>query len=330
MSDTKVFSLNDGNSGGSVPAWLPFLNGNGGGLFGGNGWGGGILGFFLGLLFGNGGFFGNGFGGFGGGNGAGFLANQINNDNGRDLLMQAITSSGQRSQDAIQTLSTMLGQDFNLVNSSIQAIASSLNTIAANQGMNAMQVINAIQGGNAALASQFAQCCCENRLGLANLGAGIDKGFAEVNGNIAAKSAEDRLAVCQQTYTLKDGADANTRAIIGKLDAMQTQALQDKLDAARAENTKLAGEISQANQNNVIAGMIANAVNPLAGQLAGIRSEVDAIKRCQPPTITLPNNQYTAVPTLYANAAADFIASYWANRLSGATTPATDATTPAA
>lgn len=46
------------NNGGSIPAWMA-MNNNG--LFGGNGWGGGILGFFLGLLFGN------GWGGFGAG-----------------------------------------------------------------------------------------------------------------------------------------------------------------------------------------------------------------------------------------------------------------------
>ncbi|MBR2093215.1 MAG: hypothetical protein IJ904_04125, partial [Candidatus Methanomethylophilaceae archaeon] len=65
------------NNGGTVPAWMAMNNG---GLFGGNnGWGGGILGFLLGLFFGNGW---GGFGGWGGGNagGAGFLSNQINND----------------------------------------------------------------------------------------------------------------------------------------------------------------------------------------------------------------------------------------------------------
>jgi len=54
--------------------------------------------------------------------------------------------------------------------------------------------------------------------------------------------------------------------------------------------------------------------------LANLSNEVEAIKRCQPPTVTLPNNQYTAVPTILATAGADFVASYWANRLSSATT----------
>lgn len=88
MADTKVFSFPDNGN-------------NGGGLFDGNGgWGGGILGFLLGLMFGNGGW--GGFGNWGGNNGgAGFLSNQMNNDNGRDLLMQAITSQGEQSRQAM-------------------------------------------------------------------------------------------------------------------------------------------------------------------------------------------------------------------------------------
>ena len=65
MDETKVISIPEGGNNG-VPAWLPYMQNNNGGLFGGNGWGGGILGFFLGLLFGNGGFFGGN--GWGGGN----------------------------------------------------------------------------------------------------------------------------------------------------------------------------------------------------------------------------------------------------------------------
>ena len=59
--DEKTYVF--GNDSSSIPAWAAFMNGNNNGLFGnGSGWGGGILGFFLGLLFGNGW---GGFGGFG-------------------------------------------------------------------------------------------------------------------------------------------------------------------------------------------------------------------------------------------------------------------------
>lgn len=62
-----VTYIPDGNQANNMLPWM-LAGQNNGGLFGGNGWGGGILGFFLGLLFGNGwGGFGNGFGGWGGG-----------------------------------------------------------------------------------------------------------------------------------------------------------------------------------------------------------------------------------------------------------------------
>ena len=132
-----VTYIPDSNS--QMNGYLPWMlaGQNNGGLFGGNGWGGGILGFFLGLLFGNGwGGFGNGFGGWGGGNsGAGFLSNQISNDAGRELLMNAITSQGEAGRAATQNLATALGQDFNLVNGAIQTLQSSLSTLALQQAV---------------------------------------------------------------------------------------------------------------------------------------------------------------------------------------------------
>lgn len=273
MAETN-FLIPD-NSNGNIPVGaLPYLNGGNNGLFGGNGWGGGILGFFLGLLCGNGGF-GNGF--FGGGN----------NGNTVDLLMQAINNNGNRNNDAVQQLANSLGQDFTLVNGAINTLQQAIFQISSAQGLNYAQTVNAIMSGDAALASQLQQCCCN----------------------------------------MQNVSSQNTQAILGELRAMQTQNLQDKLDAARAENTRLSGEISQQQQNAAIAGMIANATNPLAMQLQGIRSEVDAIKRCQPATITLPNNSMTAVPTIWANGVADYVVDRIATALQPTTTtPTTPAT----
>ncbi|MBO7593810.1 MAG: hypothetical protein J6T12_02485 [Salinivirgaceae bacterium] len=294
----EIYQIPEGGGGnaGGIPFSIP-IGGGGGGLFG-NGrtslidlFGFAIIAsMFPGLLGGR-----MGMGGMNGMGGAGFLSNQLNNDSGRELIMNAINSNGAAQQTAIQNLAATVGQDFNIVNSAVQNVQSMLASIAATQGMSTLQVINAIQSGNASIVSQFQQCCCQQQ-----------------------------LATERQTNALQEGANANTQAILGKLAEMQTQTLQDKLDAARAENTRLAGEISQANQNNVIAGMIANAVNPIAVQLSAIRSEVDAIKRCQPSTITLPNNSMTAVPSIWANAVADNIV----DRISTALTP--EAVAPAA
>lgn len=289
MSDSKVFMLPENGYG------------NNNGFLGG--WGGGILGFLLGLFFGNNGMFGNG---FGGGNGAGtaYLGNMISNDNGRDLLMQAITNNGEMSRAAISQLATTLNQDFNQVNSAVQAINSSLCNIANQQGLTSLQVINAIQSGNTALGNQLCQCCCEMRQ------------------QMAQNAAADQLAICQQTNTLQNGASANTQAILSKIDAVE-DSRKDR------EITALTAKVAQLESQNFTTAALQQAVAPILGQLSALNQDVEAIKRCQPATITLPNNVYTAVPTLIANAGADFIASYWANRTSQATSTTTGGTTTA-
>lgn len=282
MAETN-FLIPDSN-GGNIPVGaLPYLNGNGANHLGGSGLGAGLVGFLIGLMA-------NGNGWFGGGN---------QNGNMTDLLMQGITSSGERSVSAIQQLSTMLGQDFNQMYGAVQTISTGVNQLSGNLGLGIAQIINAVQAGDNGIITQLQQCCC----------------------NMQSK-------IIEQTNVLQQGANANTQAILGELRAMQTQALQDKLDAERAKNTQLSGELSQQQQNATIAGMIANAVNPLALQLQGIRGEVDAIKRCQPETITLPNNTMTAVPSIWANGVADYIVDKIAGALgSGSTTTTTTPTT---
>jgi hypothetical protein len=278
MAETN-FLIPDGNNGNIPVGALPYLNGNNGGWLGGNGLGAGLVGFLIGALINN-----NGNGLFGGGN----------NNQMSDLIIQAVNNNGDRSVAAINQLSTMIGQDFMQVSGAIQTISTGINQIANNQGLNAMQIINALQAGNASLANQLQQCCCNMRETLTS-----------------------------QTNLLQQSGNQNTQAILAELRSMQTQALQDKLDAARNENTKLSGELSQLNQNQTIAAMIANAVNPIAGQLAGLRSDVESIKRCQPETITLPNNSMTAVPTLWATGVADLVV----DRIAAALTPTTTPTT---
>ena len=283
MANETTFLVPDGSNGNIPVGALPYLNGNGGNFLGGNGLGAGLVGFLFGALVNN-----NGNGLFGGNN---------QNGNMTDLLMQAITSSGERSVSATQQLSTMIGQDFNQVYGAVQTLSAAVNNIANAQGLNAMQIINALQSGNASIITQLQQCCCNMR-----------------------------EAISSQTNVLQQGANANTQAILGELRSMQTQALQDKLDAERAKNTQLSGELSQQQQNGIIGTMIANAVNPLAMQLQGIRGEVDAIKRCQPATVTLPNNSMTAVPTIWANGVADYVVDKIAGALNGGTATTSTAT----
>lgn len=279
-TESTVVYTPESNSGGSVPAWLAMQNGGFGNGFGG--WGGGILGFFLGLLFGNGwGGFGNGFGG-GAGAGAGFLSNQINNDSGRELLMNAITSQGEAARTATQSLATMLGQDFNLVNSAIQSLQSGLSSLALQQAVSVPQIINSIQSGNSVLASQLASCCCENRL------LTTQQGY------------EARIQTIEQTNLLGSQADRNTKSITDAI-AAQTVAmndgfcaikereLQSKIDTQAEIITQLRGQIDNANQTAAISSYVNSLVAPLQSKVTEIAGKMPQTVPVQWPSLTAVN-----------------------------------------
>ena len=289
-----VYQVPDSGSG--IPFSIPLGGGNG--FFGNNGMNS-IADLFglaiIASMFGwNNGGWGGGFGGGGNRGGAAFLSNQLANDSGRELIMQAITSQGEASRTAVQTLATSLGQDFNLVNGAVQNVQNSLNQIANAQGMNALQVINAIQAGNASLASQFSQCCCQNQLALANQTNALQQGINGVGQQVAAKTAADQLAMCQQTYNLTDTMNRNYLALDNKIDAMESSRKDRELAAKDAE-------IATLKSQNFTAGVIQQAVAPLNAQLAGLSKEVDDIK-CK-----MPNTVNVEYPNLVAMNATPYI-----------------------
>lgn len=257
MAETVVYTPE--NNGGTVPAWMAMNNG---GLFGGNnGWGGGILGFLLGLFFGNGW---GGFGGFGGGwggnSGAGFISNQIDNNAGRELLMNAINSNGEASRAAVQNLATMLGQDYNQVSAAIATLQNGLSSLALQQAVSVPQLINSIQSGNATLMSKLCDCCCENRL------LTTQQGY------------ESRIATIEQTNQLGSQADRNTRSITDAINA-QTVAMNDQFCAAKERDlqskidtqadiiTQLRGQISNDKQTEAFTAAF-NTLNQKITELA--------------------------------------------------------------
>ena len=265
------------NNGSSVPAWMA-MNNNG--LFGNNGLGGGILGFLLGLFFGNGwGGFGNGFGGFGGGAGAGFLSNQINNDSGRELLMNAINSNGEASRSAVQNLSTMLGQDFNLVNSGVSAIRDGIAALTAQTGMSALQIQNAIQSGNASLASQLCQCCCDNKL------------------LVTSQGYENQIATLNQTNTLASAITGGNQRIVDAISdlksttisefcAARERDMQSKIDTQADIITQLRGQLDNDRQTAQFTAL-----------LAPIQQQVNSIAAKQVNTVPVQWPNLTAVNT---------------------------------
>ena len=266
MSESKIYTIPDG--GNSLDPNLMFaLSQNGG--FGNNGsW---MWMMFMWILFpwifGNNGNFGNG---FGGNNGTGFLANQLNNDAGRDLLLQAINGRA----DALSQLANMLNTSVSNVQNGVNSIQSAIQTVGAQVGMSGQQVINSIQAGNASLSQQLCNCCCENRLAIANQTNAIQAQAAANHSSVtllasqnhaedmlqrAQAEAADQLAVCQQTNTLGSQAERNTNNILNAIAGQNTlitkefcdlkeRELQNKINTQGDVITQLRNQISNDQQ----------------------------------------------------------------------------------
>ena len=287
MAEIYQLPENGNNNGGlgNIPFSIPIGGfGMGGGLFGGNYGMNGIADLFglaiIASMFGwNNGGFGNG--GFGGGNsGAAFLANQLSNDSGRELIMNAITNQGEASRTAIQTLSTMLGQDFNLVNQGVQTVQNALSSLALQQAVSVPQIINSIQSGDASIISAFQKCCCDNQLAMCQQTNTLQNSINGVNQSVLSKAADDRLAMCQQTYALTDTMNKNYLALDNKIDALESSR-KDR------EITALTAEVASLKSQNFTTGVVQQAVAPIIGQLASIQNEIDDIKCKQPSTVSV-------------------------------------------
>lgn len=259
MSDEKTYIFPEGNSSSADPMALMAMMGNNGGFGNGN-W---IWVLFLFIL----GFGRNGWG-----------QNGMDSGLGTDLVMQAV--NGNRS--AISDLANRLNCDINTVTTAINSVQSSVQSVGSQVGMSGLQVINAIQSGNQTLASQLAQCCCENKL------------------LVTQSNYENQISTLNQTNQLGSKIDANTNTIASQI-AAQTTFLSDKfcdlekremqarIDSLLEEKNTLQTNIAFANQTAQIQNYISGVVTPVA-------SEVDAIKRALPSSITLPYTPYTVVP----------------------------------
>ena len=222
---------------------------------------------------------GNGWGGFGN-NGRGGLANEINNDYGRGLLMDAIGGN----RNALSNLATQLNCTEGQIQSAISALTSQVQNVGNQVGMSGMQTINALQQGNMQIAQQIANCCCQT------------------NNNITTQGYENKLAICHQTHDINDNANANALmlrdtnqsnhlALMGKLDQMQTQAMQDKLDALREKNSALVAQISNEHQTQALHAYQAQIITPVNAALAALQAEVAGIKCKLPNTVSVPYPQ---------------------------------------
>ena len=296
MSETKTYvfgSEGASGSGGMMSMLAPLLQKNGldpnlllamnrnNGAFGGEG------GWFIWVIFL---FFLMGWGGNGWGNGnRPGLANEINNDYGRSLLMEAIGGN----RNAISNLATQLSCSEGQIQSAIAALSTQMQNVGNQVGMSGMQVINALQQGNMQIAQQIAQCCCDNKMALCqqtntlqtainNVATGQERGFSSI-------AYETQRQTCELNSAIKN----STQLILDGQRAAEMRELQNKIDLLREEN-------SAYKSSAMTSQIVSSAVAPLNAAMAVLQGEVAGIKCKLPETVTTPYQPFVAVPNCVA------------------------------
>ena len=246
-------AITDESNGMVMPVAPMYGGGNGGfGGFGGD-WGWIIL--LLLLAGGNG--WGNGFGGGFGNAQLGYdfpwlLNGQQNiNANTNNGFRDAMINDGITSiRDGISALSTQL---CNCCSDMQMSMLNGFNGV--EQSANTRQIAN--MQGMFNLQSQLADCCCENRLGIANLGS-----------TIISENCADRQALNEGVRDIIANQTASTQRILDQLCA-------DKIDSKNEKIVELQNQLnmatlreSQIAQNAFISQGFANEVDALYNRLS--------------------------------------------------------------
>lgn len=269
-NETVVYTPDNNN--GSVPAWLAMQNGGWGNNLGG--WGGGILGFILGALVGNGGFFGNGFGG-GNGAAAASLGAQATANSNTDLILNAINGT-----DAdVRLLATTLNSDIDSVRLAVNTVQGAIGSLSAQVGLSGQQIINSIQSGNSALASQLCECCCNMRQLV------TEQGYQN---QIATLNQTNQLGAAisgSGQRTVDAIADLKT-TMVGEFCAVKEREMQSEINRQAEIITQLRNQADNAAQTATFAAML----SPINAKLVEIESKQPNTIPVQYPNVVAVNN----------------------------------------
>jgi len=245
----------------------PVMGGYGNGGFG-NGFGSDALWIIilLALVWGNNGN-GNGFFGNNGfDNGYAWLSNgqkeiMQNTNNGFDTLHLSNQVEGTR--DAINGLSNQLCNSTASINSNISNGFYTSEVAENNRQLSYLQSFNS-------LGSQLANCCCENRLGIANL-----------NSTILAENCADRAVLQEGVRDIITNQTANTQRILDQL-------CQDKIDAKNEKINDLQREILM---KDLQASQIQQTATLRLGQEAEVDALYNRLSNCPVPSVPVYGRQ---------------------------------------
>lgn len=264
-------ALTDDGSNMVMPVAPMYGGGNNNGSFG-NGWGGdGWWIILLFILLGNNGWGNGGFGGWGGGNELYPWMNQAEITTGgfQNLSTQNQITAVQSDLGDIQTqlcggfadVQQSLCNGFAGVNATVNSgFANAESSANARQIANMQQAFNsqtAITAGLNNISSQFADCCCENRL--AN---------CQTQNIIQNEANATRFADANNTRDLLTNQTANTQAILDKLCQLELDGKNDRIADLERQLTMANLQASQTAQNAFIQQGFSDEVDQLYNRLS--------------------------------------------------------------
>ena len=248
---------------------------------------------FLLILFGRNGFNGS----------EGNLSNLINNDSGRELLMQAINGNN----TAISQLASTLNCSINSIQAALGNLSSQIQNVGNSIGMSTQQVINAILSGNATIASQL--CSVNNNIttmgyqnqlanqhqtyqltdSINNVGTRMERGFCET-----------AYATQAQTCAIQNSIKDSMASIIDGQRQAELRDMQEKINCLQEKNSQQAMQINNGQQSALFAQMLQQAIAPISTALCNITTEISTIKASMPPTYPVQYQPFVPVPNAVA------------------------------
>lgn len=225
---------------------------------------------------------GRGFGnGFGNGNEccANGLPAQLNNDYGRELLMQAI----QGNRSAIDQISNALNCSTSQLQNAICNVQGAIDKVAGQVGMTSQAVINAVQQQGCEIGNQISACCC-------NLSSLINQSTCATQNMITQQGFDNQLRTLEQTNVLQNNINnglANNR----EQSTSQFNILSAKIDAQSQQIQNAFCDLEKREMQHTIDSLREQkqTLELFAAQQAQTQNIVNQIRPCPVPSYLVCN-----------------------------------------
>lgn len=223
--------------------------------------------------------FGNGFGGNGNDCCANGLPAQLNNDYGRELLMQAI----QGNRSAIDQISNALNCSTSQLQNAICNVQGAIDKVAGQVGMTSQAVINAVQQQGCEIGNQISSCCC-------NLSSLINQSTCATQNMITQQSFDNQLRTLEQTNVLQNNINnglANNR----EQSTSQFNILSAKIDAQSQQIQNAFCDLEKREMQHTIDSLREQkqTLELFAAQQAQTQNIVNQIRPCPVPSYLVCN-----------------------------------------